>query len=105
MKIALMTIWHVKNYGAELQTYATVKTLQEMGHAVTVIDYRLFETPKRTSFAGRILDFVYSLSPENIKFECFWKKYIPSTKHYISYNELKNDVPDADLYLVGSGPA
>lgn len=102
MKIALMTIWHVKNYGAELQTYATVKTLQEMGHDVCVIDYRLFEMRKRTSFIGRILDFAHNLAPENIKFENFWKKHIPSTKHYISYDELKKDVPEADLYLVGS---
>ena len=102
MKIALMTIWHVKNYGAELQTYATVKTLQEMGHDVCVIDYRLLEMRKRTSLIGRILDFAHNLAPENIKFEYFWKKHIPSTKHYTSYDELKKDVPEADLYLVGS---
>lgn len=102
MKIALMTIWHVKNYGAELQTYATVKTLQEMGHDVCVIDYRLFERQKRTSLIGHILDFAHELAPENIKFENFWRKHIPSTKHYTSYDELKKDVPDADLYLVGS---
>lgn len=102
MKIALMTIWHVKNYGAELQTYATVKTLQEMGHDVCVIDYRLFERQKRTSIVGKFLDFVHDLAPENIKFENFWRKHIPSTKHYTSYDELKKDVPDADLYLVGS---
>lgn len=102
MKIALMTIWHVKNYGAELQTYATVKTLQEMGHDVCVIDYRLFERPKRTSLIGCILDFAHDLAPENIKFENFWRKHIPSTKHYTYYDELKRDVPDADLYLVGS---
>ena len=102
MKIALMTIWHVKNYGAELQTYATVKTLQEMGHDVCVIDYRLFERQKRTSIVGKFLNFAHDLAPENIKFENFWRKHIPSTKHYTSYDELKKDVPDADLYLVGS---
>ena len=97
-----MTIWHVKNYGAELQTYATVKTLQEMGHDVTAIDYRLFEAPKRTSLVGRILDYARKYSPENIKFERFWKKHIPASKHYSSYSELKRNVPDADLYLIGS---
>lgn len=102
MKIALMTIWHVKNYGAELQTYATVKTLKEMGHDVRVIDYRLFQSPKRKSLIGRFLDFAHSISPQNIKFTRFWRKHIPSTKNYLSYNELINDVPDADLYLVGS---
>ena len=102
MRIALLTIWHVKNYGAELQTYATVKTLQEMEHEVCVIDFRLFETPKRTSLVGRILDFAHNIAPANRKFERFWKKNIPSTRHYTVYDELKKDVPDADLYLVGS---
>ena len=41
MKVALLTIWHEKNYGAELQTYATIKTLTERGHDVKAIDYRL----------------------------------------------------------------
>ena len=102
MKIALMTIWHIKNYGAELQTYATVKTLQEMGHDVCVIDYRLFQSPKRKSLVGRCLDFAHNISPQNIKFTRFWEKHIPSTRNYLSYNELINDVPEADLYLVGS---
>lgn len=102
MKIALMTIWHVKNYGAELQTYATVKTLQEMGHEVCVIDFPLFETQKRTTLVGRILDFAHSIAPANLKFKCFWKRHIPATKYYGTYNELKNEIPKADLYLMGS---
>mgnify|MGYP000485001105 CR=1 FL=1 len=28
MKIALLTIWHEKNYGAELQAYATIKAIK-----------------------------------------------------------------------------
>ena len=43
MKIALFTIWHVYNYGAEMQTYATVKALKLMGHDVEVIDVRLVD--------------------------------------------------------------
>ena len=41
MKIALLTIWHEKNYGAELQAYATIKTLTELGHEVKMIDIHL----------------------------------------------------------------
>lgn len=102
MKIALLTIWRVKNYGAELQTYATIKTLQELGHDICVIDFRLQEPVKRKSFLGRILDIAHNLSLENLKFLYFWNKYIPSTRYYSTYEELKNTFPDADLYLVGS---
>ena len=44
MKISLMTIWHCGNYGAEMQTYATVKALRKLGHDVEVLDFRLFCT-------------------------------------------------------------
>jgi len=39
MKIALLTIHWVNNYGASLQTFATIKALQKFGE-VTLIDYR-----------------------------------------------------------------
>ena len=34
-----MTIWHCGNYGAEMQTYATVKALRKLRHDVEVLDY------------------------------------------------------------------
>lgn len=102
MKIALLTIWHCWNYGAELQTYATVRKLQEMGHEVKVIDFRLQEQQKRTSLIGRLSDFLHDCAPVSRKFNRFWKRYIPSTKHYLSLDELRKDPPKADLYLVGS---
>ena len=102
MKIALLTIWHCWNYGAELQTYATVRKLQEMGHEVEVIDFRLQEQQKRTSLLGRVSDFMHNCAPVSRKFNRFWKRYISSTKHYLSLDELRKDPPRADLYLVGS---
>lgn len=102
MKIALLTIWHCWNYGAELQTYATVRKLQEMCHEVSVIDFRLQEQQKRTSLFGRISDYLHDCAPVSRKFNRFWKQYIPSTKHYLSMDELRKDPPKADLYLVGS---
>jgi len=101
MKIALLTIWHVKNYGAELQTYATVKALNKMGHDVSVIDIRLTDmgTP---SFAGRIIEKIERHGSLNKKFERFWNKNIPATKHYKSVQSLICNCPEADLYMVGS---
>lgn len=42
MKIGLITIYHVPNYGSVLQTYATQKILQSLGHEVKVIQYNYF---------------------------------------------------------------
>lgn len=101
MRIALLTIWHEKNYGAELQAYATIKVLQNLGHEVEMIDIRLSDMGK-PSLGGWVALMIESISPCNRKFNNFWKKYIPTTKRYKSIEELKKDPPKADVYMVGS---
>lgn len=101
MKITLLTLWHVKNYGAELQTYATVKALKLLGCEVEVLDFRLSDT-LRPSFLGKIALFVEALSPMNRNFRNFWRKYIPSSKRYRSPEKLLSNPPIADIYMVGS---
>ena len=39
MKIALFTFWHINNYGAEMQAYATIKALKQLGCDVEIIEY------------------------------------------------------------------
>ena len=39
MKISLITLHCVDNYGSLLQTYATQKSLEQMGHEVEIIYY------------------------------------------------------------------
>lgn len=101
MKIALLTIWHEKNYGAEMQTYATVKALQQLGHKVEVISYRLGE-PEHPTAKQKVVFFLNSLTIQEHKFQKFWNKYIPSGRYYASLKELQENPPKADLYLVGS---
>lgn len=105
MKVSLITIWHVGNYGAELQTYCTVQILKSLGHDVKVVDLRIEEVNKKlpSNFVKKvvtiILDKVNLTTFKNI---LFWKLYIPSTKKYKSLKHIKNDPPSADLYMVGS---
>ena len=101
MQIALLTIWHEKNYGAELQAYATIKILQKLGYDVRMIDIRLSDMYK-LSVKGFIAKCITWFSPSHRKFNKFWKKYIPCTKRYRSIKELKADPPIADVYIVGS---
>ena len=101
MKIALLTIWHVENYGAELQTYATVKALKQLNFDVEVIDFRLSDESKK-SFLGRIASYVQIVSPLKLKFNKFWKKYIPSSRRYKTSSALMENPPIADIYMVGS---
>ena len=62
MKIALLTIWHEKNYGAELQAYATIKILQQIGYDVEMIDIRLSDL-HRSNLKGKIGN-IWSQSPQ-----------------------------------------
>lgn len=95
MKIGLITMHAVDNYGSTLQTYATIRKLEEMGHEVEIIDYRI---PVPLSFLKKVL-----LYPKHIKFAGFRKKhYHHITKEYHSMDELRQDSPIADCYLVGS---
>ena len=101
MKIALLTIWHEKNYGAELQAYATVKVLQNLGHKVEMIDIRLSDM-EEDSLKHKIASFISMFGQGDRSFNRFWKKYIPTTRRYKNIIDLQNEPPQADVYLVGS---
>lgn len=101
MKIALLTIWKEKNYGAEMQAYATIKALKQMGHSVVMINYLLGEQEHPT-VKQRIIRFISSVCRDTKKFNRFWEKYIPTTCHYHTLSELKNNPPQADYYIIGS---
>ena len=103
MNVALLTIWHVGNYGAELQTCCTVKVLKDLGHKVKVIRYDLKENPdEHYTIKQIIFDYISRIMPANLKAYYFWKKYIPSTKKYNSLNDIVENPPAADVYVVGS---
>jgi len=101
MKIALLTIWHEKNYGAELQAYATIKILQNLGYDVNMINIRLSDMYP-VNFKNLIVRTIEQLSPNNKKFEKFWRENIPVTIRYRSVKEIQDNPPQADIYIVGS---
>lgn len=95
MKIALLTYFHALSYGATLQTYATIKALEHLGHEVWLVNLYI---PETASLPKRML-----LLPKEYKHRKFRKKYFKHiTRHYASSEELRNDPPEADLYMIGS---
>ena len=101
MNVKLLTIWREKNYGAELQAYATIKILKELGHQVEMINIRLSDC-RKGNFNQKIFDLISVFTPGYRKFLRFWNKYIPTTKRYRTEQELHNNPPAADVYIVGS---
>ena len=86
MKIGLVTIFNVPNYGAILQAYALSEYLRSLGHEVILFDV---DSPKRHPLIYRIKRIF------KLKFiDKYQHKYYPKITRY-----LKEPV---DLYMVGS---
>ena len=116
MIIRTITCHRSYNHGAMLQTLALVTFLSSLGHDVKVIDY----WPKYMRAEHRIpplynhwgIRQLYLLAkiPSDIKrnrrkkaFKRFYLRYIPvADQCYHSFEDLKQDPPDSDLYVAGS---
>ncbi|MBQ8527197.1 MAG: polysaccharide pyruvyl transferase family protein [Lachnospiraceae bacterium] len=119
MKVATITRHAITNYGSLLQSIATQKILESLGYESEIIDYvRTDETPENWEKTllerkigwkqSKIKRLVYLLlrTPESLiagkKFEKMRKRYLNLSKRYCSPEELKSDVPQADVYMTGS---
>lgn len=119
-KIDVITLHRVKNYGSALQTYATQKIIKRLGYDCEIIDYyrkgqkesevleyaingsHIFKKNMITRQMGKI--FLGASIKKQIKiYNDFYSKNVKLTKKkYYSLEELKNDVPEADVYCTGS---
>lgn len=116
VKIAIITLHRIYNYGSALQAYATQRVFETAGCEVEVIDYI---TPGRTLWkifwgqgAEGKLPFpkmmVYriakigSLFLKERTFGTFVKKYLNLTSKYITPKDLEQNPPKADIYVTGS---
>lgn len=117
MKISIITLHRIFNYGSVFQSYATQKVLQDMGHDCEFVDYIPERISKRRIFFGYSI-MLYNRWYDRIKcmivyfplrlynmviFDRFVRKYLKVTKKkYHSLAELKQDTPSADIYMTGS---
>ncbi len=119
MKICVITLLNVRNYGSVLQTLATQEILKNLGYEVEFIDYiREVQTEKsltRSYMNGipnnqvvrRMYNKFFNMPITNSRarkiFRGFVLEYINLTnKQYISSEELKRNLPNADIYCTGS---
>lgn len=120
MKIDVITLHRVRNYGSSLQTLATQMFLKELGCESEIIDYyperysskglmsRLKNKSKKLSRNPVLLLIAkVAIAPSYYKkhlvFDDFLRKYIILTNRtYYSETDLKNNLPQADAYCTGS---
>lgn len=58
MKIGIITILKVNNYGAELQAYALQRVLNLLGYDAEIIDYLFYKNPQHKKLYVQNLTFV-----------------------------------------------
>lgn len=120
MKIGIMTFWWSQdNYGQLLQCYALQKYLRDVGHDAYLIRFKNEEKSplwqRALKASNPVLLFRYIKSKFNSRkvlkeqknnsrnFDDFKKKYIKQSEvFYNSYRQLKDNPPEADVYIVGS---
>lgn len=122
MKVDIITRHSVPNYGSLLQTYATQKAIEKIGHKSEIINYTRYDE-RYNQLAGTLLKWkkgkkwdknfilrtIYKLiqTPNYSKMYKHFKKYrknflVETENEYGNIEELKENPPIADVYCSGS---
>lgn len=113
MKISVITLHRVTNFGSLLQTYATETILERLGHDVTIIDFvpdgltfKRAIWPKKGNTLIKILKFLplmicnlfqYHMSDKFLK-----ENTTLTPKRYYNYTDLASEKFDTDIFISGS---
>lgn len=118
LKISVITLHRVKNYGSVLQAYATQRLFEELGAEAEIVDYispRLQDqnarkiltqsSAKANSAVRKLIHklVVYpSYAAQKRVFNSFVEKHLRMSQPYLSEDRLKMYPPRADIYCTGS---
>lgn len=95
MKVSIITYHDEDNYGATLQAYATYRAVKELGYTPEIINLHMGH------HEGLFSKIIFSL--KRYRFNRFREKFfVNKTRLYKSLEELQQNPPKSDVYLVGS---
>ena len=105
MKIYIITIHCIHNFGSVYQSYGLVKYLCDQGYDACIIDYRPFYYNKGRNvikkFAGIALNY-FSYKRQHRLYEQFIKTSLPKTdKVYTSIEQLKELALEDAIFIAG----
>lgn len=114
MKVEIITLHRITNFGSMLQSYATQTIIENLGYQAEILDF----VPEGISFKRgcfpknhtplwmKLIKFFPLFVCNTFQFiilNRFIKKYIRVTPiRYRSYQEILDNVPQANIYLSGS---
>lgn len=115
MKVGIITIHKINNYGSVFQAFALQNICEKLGHQAEIIDYRFPNEFQRSvgvksasvkvSKKDKVLKYLYALGliKQHKGIANFVQHYQHlSSKEFFNPNDLATDAPQYDAYLTGS---
>lgn len=112
MKVGIVTMHKVLNYGSSLQAYALQRKITELGYDSEIIDY---EFPPQTKAKINInfvlektFDFIRALImgfpqiKKKKRFKEFYDVFYKLSRQSYNAETIVNDIPEYDVYMTGS---
>ena len=112
MKLGIVTMHKVLNYGSSLQAYALQRKITELGYDSEIIDY---EFPPQTKAKINInfvlektFDFIRALImgfpqiKKRKRFKEFYDVFYKLSRQSYNAETIVNDIPEYDVYMTGS---
>lgn len=101
MKIGIITMHKVINYGSALQAFALQQFLLNQKYSTEIIDYLYY--PRIKTIKDYIRFIIKRKYLKYLKFKTFWKKhYILSSTSYNNKSDLTEAKCQYDIYVTGS---
>lgn len=103
MKIEIVTIHRLNNFGSAFQAMALYEYIDKLGYDVELLDYdpSYYKGKKLKNYISRIV-FYSTIKRRTQKFDQFIEKNTKlSRQRYHSYKEVKEAYPKANLYIAG----
>lgn len=103
MKIEILTIHRLNNFGSAFQAMALFECIRDMGHDVELLDYHpsYYKGNKIRNHIGRII-FRKKMRKRELKFDRFIETNAKlSAIRFVSLKELQKQHPNVDLYIAG----
>ena len=114
-RTGLITFHFAHHYGAQLQAYATMRAIQDLGHDCEIIDFRLPHTTRTNELFKKSPSLRAAASDAHTalhygafktrydRFNAFVREQMNlSPRRYTSFQELQADPPAYDVYVAGS---
>ena len=103
MKIEIVTIHRLNNFGSAFQAMALYEYIDKLGYDVELLDYDppYYKGRELKNYISRIV-FFSTIKRRTQKFDRFIEEHTKlSIKRYHSYKEINEAYPEADLYIAG----